>query len=270
MDTLLVTQVETIQVLMSLGLTCNQAKVYLALVQSGMSKAKTISKASNVAREDIYRIMPVLQELGLVEKIIDTTSMYVAIPMQEAFKILIKSRKQVTSDLQARTQTIIQNLNSNNFRTTAEEETQEFILFPIERAVTKRKKMIDNAQKSINFITSWEKFTQSDLSFAKDLGNALKKRVEIRVIVGKLEDEKSLLSVTKSWREKYSHFRVHWIPSNPDARLMLIDNQKVLFAKSATSNFEETPFLWSTNQSLVSVMKDYFEMMWLTSFETKN
>ena len=113
--------------------------------------------------------------------------------MQEAFKILIKSRKQVTSDLQARTQTIIQNLNSNNFRTTAEEETQEFILFPIERAVTKRKKMIDNAQKSINFITSWEKFTQSDLSFAKDLGNALKKRVEIRVIVGKPEDEKSLL-----------------------------------------------------------------------------
>jgi sugar-specific transcriptional regulator TrmB len=266
----LVPQEEAVQILIRLGLTCNQAKVYLALVRSGLSTAKTISKNSNVAREDIYRIIPTLQELGLVEKIIDTTSMYTAITMQEAFKILMKSRKQATSELQAKTKEIIQNFNNNNIKTALEEEAHEFILMPKERAIIKRKKMIDNAQKSINFITSWERFTQSKVSYTTNLTNALKKRVEIRIIVGNPESEKSLLSLTQSWREKYPCFRARWIPSNPDACLMLVDNQKVLFAKSTTTSFEESSFLWSINHSLISVVKDYFEMMWLTSFEIKN
>jgi sugar-specific transcriptional regulator TrmB len=51
---------EYIQTLMSLGLTFLQAKVYLSLVALGKSDAKTISKASDIVREEIYRIMPYL------------------------------------------------------------------------------------------------------------------------------------------------------------------------------------------------------------------
>jgi sugar-specific transcriptional regulator TrmB len=62
-------QDEEVQTLTCLGLTLCQARVYLALARSGMSTAKTISKVSKVTREDIYRIMPTLQKLGLVENI---------------------------------------------------------------------------------------------------------------------------------------------------------------------------------------------------------
>jgi DNA polymerase III alpha subunit len=55
---------------MDLGLTLLQAKIYLALSKTGKATIKTISKASNSARQDIYRIMPTLQKLGLAEKII--------------------------------------------------------------------------------------------------------------------------------------------------------------------------------------------------------
>lgn len=222
-----------------------------------------------MAREDIYRIMPKLQELGLVEKIIDAPSMYAALPIQDAFETLMKSRDKVTCELQAKTKEIIQNFNNNNIRTTLEEEEHEFVLMPIERAVSKRKQMIDGAQKRIDFITSWQRFTQSDVSYAANLRNALKKNVQIRVIVGKPEDEKSMLEIIQSWREKYHCFNARWIPRTPNAHLMLVDNQKVLFAKSTTTSFEESSFLWSINQSLVSVIEDYFEMMWTTSSEIK-
>jgi hypothetical protein len=36
-----------------------------------------------------------------------------------------------------------------------------------------------------------------------------------------------------------------------------------------TPRFEESPFLWSINQSLFSVVKDYFEMMRISSSEIK-
>lgn len=265
MDILFMPQDEAIQVLIRLGLTRNQSKVYLSLVQSGVSTAKTISKASHVAREDIYRIIPTLQELGLVEKIIDTTSMYSAVPLPDGFKILMKSRKQLTIELQTKTQEIIQNFKNNNSRTTPEEE-RELILFPGERAIIKIKKMIDNAQRTLDFITSWGTFAKSSIPCNSNLRNALKKNVAIRIIVEKIEDEKSLLAFTKSFK-KYSSFRVHLITSNPDACFMLVDSQKVLFANSSKTSFEETPFLWATNRSLVSIMKEYFEVMWLKSLE---
>ncbi|MCW4047841.1 MAG: hypothetical protein NWE99_09855 [Candidatus Bathyarchaeota archaeon] len=59
---------ECVQTLMGLGLTLLQAKTYLALATLGKADVKMISKASNVARQDIYRVMPVLQKLGLGKK----------------------------------------------------------------------------------------------------------------------------------------------------------------------------------------------------------
>ena len=269
MNTLITSQEEAVQVLVRLGLTCNQAKVYLALVRSGMSTAKTISKASKVAREDIYRIIPALEDLGLVERIVDTTSMYSAIPIQDAFRNLIKNRKQTTSELQAKTREIIQDFNNCDLRTLSDEETNEFVLLPVERAIVKRKSMIDGAQKNIDSITSWEIFAQSNVSYMTSLRNAAKRTIEIRIIVGNVENEKSLLSLTQNWREKYSCFRIRWTPSRLNTRLMLVDNQKLLFAKFATTSSHKSPLLWSINQPLVSVVKDYFEIMWISSFETK-
>jgi len=46
---------------------------------------------------------------------------------------------------------------------------------------------------------------------------------------------------------------------------MLVDNQKMLFAKPVAVSLKESPCLWSINQSLVSVLQDYFEMIWATS-----
>lgn len=263
-----VSEAEAVQVLVRLGLTCNQARVYLTLVRSGMSTAKTISKSSGVAREDIYRIIPKLHQLGLVAKRLDTPSAYTAVPVQAAFMMLIKNRKQATAELEAKAKEIIQNFKNNTTPAT-EEEPYEFILIPKEAAAAKRKMMINDAQKRLDFVTSWERFTQPDASIATNLRNALKRNVEIRVIMSEPKGEKSSPELFQSWISKYPLFKPRWVQSTPEARLMLVDEKKVLFAKSAEASFEESPFLWSTNRSFVSVVQNYFDMLWLASFEIK-
>ena len=268
MDIILEPQEETVQVLIRLGLTCNQARVYVALVRLGMSTAKTMSKVSEVAREDIYRIIPKLQEVGLVEKRIDAPSVYAAIPIRDAFTILLKNRNQLTSELEAKTKELSRKFKKNKM-TSLEEETNEFILIPDERAVTKRKMMIDDAKKRLDFIVTWERLTLLNTLYVSNLRNALKRNVEVRIIVGKPKDEKSLIELTQVWREKYPFFRARWIPNLPEALFMLADEKKVLFAKLATTNLEEIPFLWSANQSLVSVVQGFFEKRWLTSSDIR-
>lgn len=90
---------ERVQTLMNLGLTLLQAKIYLALAQAGKTKIETISKASNIARQDIYRIMPTLQKLGLAEKIVTTPTMYKATPIKEGYYLLLQNKTQEYTEL---------------------------------------------------------------------------------------------------------------------------------------------------------------------------
>ncbi len=66
----LITSVDHIQTLMDFGLSYLQANVYLNLVKLEVANVQMIAKASNVARQDVYRVMPILLEMGLGEKII--------------------------------------------------------------------------------------------------------------------------------------------------------------------------------------------------------
>ena len=81
-----------IQALMNLGLTLLQAKTYLTLTKLGKADIKGISKASNVVREEIYRIMPKLEKIGLVEKIVGRPTVYEALPLKEGLSMLLISR----------------------------------------------------------------------------------------------------------------------------------------------------------------------------------
>ncbi len=78
---------------MDLGLTLLQAKIYLSLSEFEKAEIRKMSKASNVARTDIYRLMPELEKLGLAEKIIASPTSYRATPLNEGFSILLENKK---------------------------------------------------------------------------------------------------------------------------------------------------------------------------------
>ena len=57
-----------IQTYRSLGLTINQSKVYLAMQCREFSTVYEIRMISEVPRQEIYKILSTLEEMGLVEK----------------------------------------------------------------------------------------------------------------------------------------------------------------------------------------------------------
>ena len=62
---------ENAENLSGFGLTPTQAKVYLAIAQLGLASVSEVSKVAQVRREDVYRIMPKLEKIGLIEKILN-------------------------------------------------------------------------------------------------------------------------------------------------------------------------------------------------------
>lgn len=78
-------QEEHYQTFVNLGLTYLQAKVYVTLLKLGDvgAEVRKIASASAIARQDVYRILPALQKMGLVEKVVAIPTIYRPIPLEE-------------------------------------------------------------------------------------------------------------------------------------------------------------------------------------------
>ena len=239
---------EHIQTLMDLGLTLLQAKTYLTLATLGKAEVKTISKASNVARQDIYRIMPTLQKLGLAEQIIAKPTMYRATPIKEGLSILLQNRQKETAELQQKTRKLLNNFQRNNIITTLQEDSQ-FILIS---ARTKFAKRLENAthiaQASIDFIGPWKSFKALLFYGFQDLKRAIERSVKIRIITEALEKR---------------FFEVRYISAPAPIAMMIFDKKEFNLSISD----REWPSLWSNNPNIVKLATSYFDDMWNKSEE---
>lgn len=260
-------QDEAVQTLTRLGLTLCQAKVYLALVRSGKSTARTISNVSKVPREHVYRVTSKLQELGLVEKAIAVPAMYIAIPMKRAFSILMERRQKVTCELQAKTKELIKNFGRTNAETTLREKGHQFILIPNKGRVAQRRIMQHaKAQTSVDGIFPFKEFANALHNFTDIIKETLKRGVKIRVITEKPEDKNSFPEIIQAF-EKNPYFQIRYIPKHPSVLLTVYDKKEAILATSATAGLLGAPSLWSNNPSLLTLANNHFEAMWTTAQE---
>jgi len=118
-------QNEYIQILMDLGLTLLQARVYLVLCKTGNATVKMISQATQIDRQDVYRIMPRLQELGLAEQIIATPTIYKATPIKQGCHFLFQKNVQKHFELQKKTLELIKKLDESDYKTTPQKEQKQ-------------------------------------------------------------------------------------------------------------------------------------------------
>jgi sugar-specific transcriptional regulator TrmB len=251
-----------------LGLTSNEAKVYLALFRSGLSTAKKISKKSGVARPDVYRVMAKLQKVGLVEKIISLPCKFRAISIQDAFAILMERRKKVTSELQATTREIIDKLKNSGTAAALEEDETRFSLFSEKAAVRKKKKALEAMQRSFDVVTSWRNPHSVMFIDEEEIAEALQRGVKVRVIIDKLGEEKLLSDIMKHLNE-YSSFKIRCLPNAPKALISIYDKKEAWICTCTRPVLKECPTLRTNDPCCLAILQDYFEIMWLTAIEFK-
>jgi len=256
---------DTILTLTRLGLTSNQTKVYLALLHSGLSTAKTVSKNSGVARSDVYRVMATLEKLGLVEKIISAPCKFRAISIHDAFVVLMERRKKVTSELQATTREILEKFKNDNARTALEEDASRFSLVSEQAAVLREKGTLKGVQRSFDVVTSWRYPHAVVFIDLEEVVEALQRGVEIRVIIDK-PGEKILSDIMKQLMQ-HSNFKIRYLLNAPKALVSVYDMKEAWVCTCTTPVLEECPTLRTNNPCLLSILQDYFEILWLTAME---
>jgi sugar-specific transcriptional regulator TrmB len=248
--------------LRELGLSLLQARVYLALLKlEAYSTAKAISICSKVARQDVYRTITELRELGLVEMVIVNPALFRAIPLQETVAILIEKKNQRTQVLMEEV-TELSNYFAKNKETGPDQENHQFILVPKKEShVNRVKKTIEGTKESILIFTPWRESTQWLFNLHESWHLALNKGVKIRWITEK-QASPSLADAITYNLVKNPNFTLKTDAAFLKARFGIYDDKEIFITVLDAPNAWESPALWSNNPAIIYILKDYFETKW--------
>lgn len=261
-----------IGILRDFGLTTNQAKVYYILTRLKISSVSQISKASKVRREDVYRIIPKLEKLGLIERILGTPTKFKVLPVEEALSRIIRREQkrldQKTLKLKAQKEEFLKNLDIKLPSKPPEEEVNFALVMHRNQIVNKAEGLIREAQKEVSISTS-AGFLFNLLSDSSSLlRSALRKGVKLRMILDMPETVQGLVEVLgprlQDLKSEIGSFDVKF-SDQASGRYIISDHKQAIIATSATLSIGVNPHLWTNDENLVGIIQTSFEETWNSS-----
>ncbi len=252
---------ERVETLTQLGLTFNQARAYLALVELGSASARDVAKKSKITRQDVYRVIPTLQEIGIIEKTMTVPALYAALPMQQGISILLERKTVEQEELHKKTKELMLDLKNSPKRQRPQEDNQFSMISGREAIIEKLKKDLQKAQVSVDVVTSKERFPLALLEFADLYSKVLKRGVEIRIITEQQEIGQVAQEVIKTLAEQ-SRFEVRYLSRKPEAVVSIIDKKRAFMTLSLTAHLQNASSLISNNECFVALVQSYFEGKW--------
>ena len=246
---------EQAQTLVKLGLTFVQAKTYLNLAKLGKADIKTIATATNVARQDVYRIMSTLQERGLAEKIIAKTAMYKATPIKEGLSVLLEKQKTKFQETEKQVNDLFDNFYEKIDQKSPREDIQFSITSDLVLLLKTHEKLAETAENSIEMLIPLK---LNEEQFIKKFGyvkEAVKRGVKIRVIL-----QEGGSKNVGNLKPQNSPFELRHLPeSDVSCGMHIFDGRELTLA---VSKKKATPSLWTNSPHVVELAEVYFENMW--------
>jgi sugar-specific transcriptional regulator TrmB len=251
------------QTLMKLGLTALQTKIYLTVIELQESEANNISKYSNVARPDVYRVMPTLEKMGLVEKIIASPTRYRATPIKETCNILLQKKKREFADINLETELLIKNVSVKKSIDEIDFSKEEFKLISSKSLLLKRLEIENSTIKnSINCVGDWKVVRGLMFNHLEIYERALNRGVKIRILTEKGNNFESAHKKILLKLNNHPLFKIKNVAPPISIRMAIYDMKKAHMCINSYSDSDITPSLWSNNPQFVKLIAAYFEEMW--------
>ncbi len=144
---------ENTDLLLGLGLTLNQARVYLAILKLEKTTIGKVAKFSKVRREEVYRILPALEKKGLVERLLGNPTEVRATVISDALTFLVAEEKRKSDERLLGMKSTVKKLSLKEWIQRVSEEESIYILIPDRKAIlAKTSGLIRDSRKEVALI----------------------------------------------------------------------------------------------------------------------
>lgn len=256
-----------LKTLETLGLTSSQAKIYLSMIRLGSATVGRIASSSGIRREDVYRALPILENMGLVEKNLGSPSKISIVSMETALAALVKRQQDEAnkkiSELIRKKDQLLENWKTVSKGSDTEEPTQFSLLQGRNAAAVKAESLIKGSKEGIDYLVLKKQMGHFLSSYGDLLKRALKRGVVIRIVT-ELQGESGELPTFMSGLLSSRGVSLRCVQAIP-IRAGIYDKKEVLAATSAESSFENGPALYSRNSPIVQALQKVFDDLWNSS-----
>jgi sugar-specific transcriptional regulator TrmB len=256
---------------MGLGLTPNQAKVYQTILKLGNAPVGQIAKSTSVRREDVYKVLPALEKMGLVEKLLGKPAIIHATPVAGALTSLILDEKVKSDERIAAMKAKFQVLSKAKWvqPTAVGEEESLYALIPEGKSViAKLNSLIDSSKIYVHWIANLKEVSHVTSLLSAEIKRAVHNSVKFGVIIEDFKpDESQSKQVQYAINIESISIRFHHQPLN---RFSVFDGKEAMILTNRKSNSEDASALWTTDTNLIGVLRAYFETAWSESKEITN
>ncbi len=249
-------------ILSELGLTNNQIKIYLSLLKLGIPAiAFRICQVSGVPRQDVYRVLLELQQLGIVEKKIATPTEFIAVQPKKAVSILIQNKKQHISELSFKAAIFSSGASKRYSKMGPVVGKDSFTLITEKQAIIHAiRETVEKTKQIFYCIAPRREFLSCLTILSESLSSIKDKGVTVRWItqVPDLDEFPKICNILK----ENHHIQVKCIPKTASAKFALSDEREIVLAVFEEGNFAETPALSTNSPAVISLARNYFEDCW--------
>jgi sugar-specific transcriptional regulator TrmB len=252
---------ENTDLLLGLGLTLNQARVYLAILKLEKTTASGVAKFSKIRREDVYRILPSLEKLGLIERLMGKPTQIRATPISDALSFMVAEEKSKSDERLTGMRSRVQKLSLKDWKQAPLGEESIYILIAEKKAIlAKTSELIRNSRKEVSLIADKARIIPTLSQFSEECKQAIKKGSKICLIFeGESPDVLLKEKVNRLIDGTSVHIKFHREPLN---HFIMSDDKEALITTSKESGIGESPSLWTNNNNLIGVIRKSFESDW--------
>ena len=144
---------ENTDLLLNLGLSLNQAKIYLTILKLEKTPVAKLAKFSKVRREDVYRNLPALEKMGLIERLLGKPAEVRATPISDALTFLVAEEESKFDKRLSGMRNTVQRLSIRDWKQPLPGEESIYILIGEKKAIlAKTSELIKNSKKEVALI----------------------------------------------------------------------------------------------------------------------
>ena len=249
------------QLFISLGLTALQAKVYIAVLNSGEVTAKQIAASARIDRPDTYRVIGSLVQQGFIEKEVGYPIRFKATPVGEVTEVLLGRKQQEILETGKKASEILRQFQNKIPRTENCECGNIFYnLLPGNHRVIDKasKRIIESSQKTLDFV--------STTIYAPTIGyeplEDFFRRGGTNRVLSYTKNDALAQKLLDSYKKGSMEIRY---ASKPSGALLvaLIGDRKMATIVSKKGNlFQESECLFTNSPIIAELAANYFETLW--------
>jgi sugar-specific transcriptional regulator TrmB len=246
--------------LCKLGLTSKQAKIYWSVVISGASSVADISIKTAIHEQDIYKILPKLEKLGLLTKIFTKPIKVESIPIEKALASLIEKQQEIIESQEEIAEEIVESLKKRQAPLPPVEEGKLTIVPGSGDALKNRAKLLfENLRKAYDILTTEEVLIASLPGLAdKFFGKLAVNRVPIRILITTYNKDNNLVDFINKLKLPAVNLTIKRSGESGCLHFAVVDNEAWIPLDSLPS-----PSIIVTDiKSVVQICREHFDIMW--------